>query len=373
MFKQLVLPENIRSDPKRISYEFKVHTAFKYLRNRDFLHYGSSFVPEMIGAHTWTLAWAYIREIDDIIDYPSYSYEFKMQILKREKETIEDVFANRFEFKPNMPFRYMWLEQFLDNVNKYYDPSVLNIIWELYQSAIRDVNRQFKILSQDEMYTLVYQKATCFFKLYFTLGQFDLGEHLNELADTLGRGLGILDDALDFVADYKAGYINVTKEELKILGIDVPPEDEKFVDELIKRGYYTLKSIEVMKLFLRAREIAREIRNPIFRNLILRLTEIFAAPILEGRFFPGQRYFFKGEKILNKILPYNEHAAYRIGHKLIGYILKIPQVSPSLFDAFRRAMFTDGKVNRFITHLIHRQIRKKKGIKLNLSFLKNLL
>ncbi|MGQ4832453.1 MAG: hypothetical protein ACP6IS_00985 [Candidatus Asgardarchaeia archaeon] len=359
MFYQLMLPKGTRDNPKATSYCFRVHTAFKYLRNRDFLHYGPSFVPEKIGAHTWTLAWAYIREIDDILDDPDYSYSLKMKILEHEKEVIKDVFSNNFKYNPNMPFRYAWLEQFLDNVNKYYDSSVLNIIWELYKSAVRDVNRRFRILSQKEMYTLVYQKATCFFKLYFTLGQFDLGDYLDELADMLGRGLGILDDALDFIIDFKSGYINVTKEELKMLDIDVSPEDEKFIRELINRGYYTLKSIEVMKLFLRAREIARELRNPLFRNLILRLTEIFAAPVLEGRFFPGQRYFFKGEKILNKLLPYNEHAAYRIGHKLIGYILKIPQVSPSLFDAFRRALLTDGKVNRFITNLVQRNMRKK--------------
>ncbi len=358
MFPQLVISPHLRDNPKVLSYNFRVHTAFKYLRRRDFLHYGPSFVPEKIGAHTWALAWAYIREIDDILDDPDYSYSLKMKILKHEKEIIKDVFANDFSFNPSMPYRYAWLEQFLDNVNKYYDPSVLDIIWELYQSAVRDVNRRFRILSQSEMYTLVYQKASCFFKLYFTLGQFDLGDYLDELSDMLGRGLGILDDALDFIIDYRSGYINITREELKMLGIDVSPEDEQFVKELINRGYYTLKSIEVMKLFLRAREIARELRNPLFRNLILRLTEIFAAPILEGRFFPGQRYFFKGEKILNRLLPYNELAAYRIGHKLIGYILKIPQVSPSLFDAFRRALLTDGKVNRFITRIIQKRYKK---------------
>ncbi|TFG04485.1 hypothetical protein EU538_12260 [Candidatus Thorarchaeota archaeon] len=88
-----------------------------------------------------------------------------------------------------------------------------------------------------------------------------------------------------------------------------------------------------MSLLLRARRLARQIRQQVVRALILRLTEIFAAPILEGRLIPGQSYFFKGGRIADMLLPNNESLAYKLGHRLIGLFLSVPQVLPSLMKS----------------------------------------
>lgn len=89
-----------------------------------------------------------------------------------------------------------------------------------------------------------------------------------------------------------------------------------------------------MRLLLRARKLARKIKSIYLRNLILRLTEVFALPILEGRFLPGQQYLFKGGRILKALLPENEMIAYRIGHQLMKVALLFHQTFPGLFNAF---------------------------------------
>ena len=338
MVSQLIVKlEKPVIDPDEIKYKAKVNSARKYLRNRDFMHYAPSLVPEPLGSETWSLAWAYIREIDDILDAPGLPTDTIKLLLYKEKQVILDIFNNEFMFRKRHPLRYLWLWQFFKNQEKYYDNQVKDLIWELYESAKMDIDRRYKILTNREMDRLVYKKAVIFFKLYFTLSRLDIGKYIDELSYDLGKGLGIIDDALDFLLDYRSGYINVTKEELEILKVDMDPMDRKFVDILIKRGYYTLKAVQVMRLFLRARQIARHIKNKLLRNYILRLTEIFGAPIIEGRLIPGEKYFIKGGEILNKLLPDNEDIAYKIGHKLMAVLLSIPQVSPTIFQGFLKS------------------------------------
>lgn len=335
--KQLILELEKERDINDISYNFKVNSARKFLRNRGFLHYGSQLIPEKIESETWSLVWAYIREIDDIIDDVGISTFQQLDILSKEIEIIEASLNNDYKIKSKQPLRYIWLNQFLENEEKYYKGSLMPIIKELYESAIIDAKRKNKLLNNNEMKNLLHKKAVCFFKLYFATSKFNLGKYFNELAELLGLALGMLDDALDIIFDWKSGYINVSKDDLNKLGIEFDPKDKKIIDKLIEKGYYRIKSIEIMKFLLKARSIAWKLKNPLLRKLIFRLTEVFSAPIVEGRFLPGEKYFFKYENLILKFLPENEEAAYNVGHKIINLALSIPQVSPKLFWSWCKA------------------------------------
>ena len=318
-----------------ISYSFKVNSARKYLRFRDFLHYFSQMVPKRIGSETWSLAWAYIREIDDVIDRPRLSRRRQLEILDKEWEVVRKCFDNEYEFRSGEHLRYLWLQQFIDNVHRFYDKSIIYIIKELYESARMDAERRWIILNDGVMRNLLYKKAVCFFKLYFTLCGFK-DAYVDKIAEDLGIALGMLDDILDLVYDLRGGYINVTRDELERLGIEADPRDSRFIEELLRKGYFRIKGIEILRLLLRARKLAWRLRNELLRKLVLRLTEVFAAPILENRFIPGERYFFKGGRILLRLLPSNEEVAYRIGHRLIAYVLSFPQISSVLMKTWLR-------------------------------------
>jgi len=335
--KQLILELGKGWNLDNIPYNFKVNSARKFLRNRGFLHYGSQLIPEKIKSETWSLAWAYIREIDDIIDDPSISISQQLNILSKEIEVIEASLNNNYKIKLKQPLRYIWLNQFLENEEKYYKGSLMPIIKELYESALIDAKRRNKLLNNNEIKNLLHKKAVCFFKLYFAISNFNLEKYFDELAELLGLALGMLDDALDIIFDWKSGYINVSKDDFNKLGIEYDPKDKKIIDKLIEKGYYRIKSIEIMKFLLKARSIAWKLKNPLLKKLILRLTEVFSAPIIEGRFLPGEKYFFKYENLLLKILPENEEVAYNIGHKIINLALSIPQVSPRLFWSWCKA------------------------------------
>ena len=301
-----------------------VDSARAYLRDRDFLTYASQLVPENLGSETWSLAWGYIRLFDDILDAPGVSKQQAFEIMEKERLVVENGFEGSLSVNRDAPIRYRWLSQFFDNERKYYDGRAMGVIKDLYESAWEDVARKNELISQKDMDRLLYKKARSFFKLYFILSDFDLGNSIDELSYTLGMGLGILDDLLDLKQDYKASYVNITREELESLGVDLKPEDKGFLKGILDAGY---------TLLLRARRLAQQIRPPVVKALILRLTEIFAAPILEGRLIPGQNYFFKGGRLANAILPKNESLAYKIGHKFIRLFLAMPQVLPSLLSS----------------------------------------
>lgn len=66
----------------QLSYDAAVCTARKLLRARDFLHYGSQLIPERTESETWSMAWAYVREVDDVVD--SLSAVEAREVLRRE-------------------------------------------------------------------------------------------------------------------------------------------------------------------------------------------------------------------------------------------------------------------------------------------------
>ncbi len=313
------------------SYASTVNSARHYLRNRDFLTYASQLVPEPVGSETWSLAWGYMRRFDDILDAPTLSKKAAFNLLESERSVVEPGFAGDLQVPSNAPIRHRWLAQFFSNERKYYSGKALPVVKDLYESAWGDIERKGIVLSQKEMDDLLYKKARCFFKLYFILSDFDLGGHLDDFSYLLGMGLGMLDDMLDVAEDYKAGYVNITREEMEVLGLDLEPGDQDFVKQIVEAGYMTLKSKKILSLMLRVRELTRCIRNPLISNFLLRLSEIFAAPILEERLVPGQRYFFKGGSLANRILPQNESIAYKVGHRFIKFFLIYPQVVSSFF------------------------------------------
>jgi hypothetical protein len=273
-----------------------------------------------------------MRQFDDMLDSSTLNKNGARELLMQERTIVEPGLVGDLQVTGDSPIRHHWLAQFFDNERRYYSGEALNVVKELYQSAWEDVERRGRLLSQKEMDSLLYKKAICFFKLYFILSGFDLGGRIDDFSYLLGMGLGMLDDILDAAQDYQSDYVNVTREELIALGVDLEPEDQGFLTRLIERGYLTYKAKRIMSVLLKARRMARHIRVPVVRAFLLRLTEIFAAPILEGRFVPGQRYFFRGGRLADMLLPDNESIAYRMGHSMIGVFLSFPQVFSSLFS-----------------------------------------
>jgi len=324
---------------QKFDYRTAVNTARSYLRKRDFLTYGSQLIPERLGSESWSLSWAYIRRIDDIIDDPNISRDLVWEILNKEAEVVKDALNNTYTYSPSHPRRYLWVFWFAENVNNYYDEEVRKIIWELYKSAVMDLERRGRIISIREMRELLNKKAVRFLQLYFKVGQLDLGRYADPLAECLGLALGMLDDLVDFVLDLKSGYINITREELMELGIRVTPDKPNFVTEILHSSFFEKRSKKILALLLKARKIAHYLQDSILKTLIFRLTEILARPILSGKPLPGQQYMFKFGRLLNAILPKDETLAYEIGHRIIRLALKIPQTNPKAFKAIIRKLF----------------------------------
>ncbi len=240
-------------------------------------------------------------------------------------------FEGNLKVPHTAPIHHLWLAQFFDNERKYYGGEALQVVKNLYECAWSDVARKGKILSQKDMDTLLYKKTSNFFKLYFILGDFDLRGHIDDFSYLLGMGLGMIDDVLDMVSDYEVGYVNITREEMESLGIDLEPEDKGFLQQVIDSGYQTLRAKKIMSVLLRARRLIRCVHVPLVRALLIQLTDIFVAPILEKKLIPGQRLFFKGSSLVDRFLPKNESIAYRIGHKFIRFFLIYPKVVSVFF------------------------------------------
>ncbi len=312
-------------------YATTVNSVRHYLRGRDFLTYAFQLIPEPVGSETWSLAWGYIQQFDDIISSPTLTKNNALNILEQEQEILKLGFEGNLKVPHTAPIRHLWLAQFFDNERKYYGGEALQVVKNLYECPWSDVERKGKILSQKARDILLQKKISNFFKLYFILGDFDLRGHIDDFSYLLGMGLGMLDDVLDMVSDYKVGYVNITRDEMESLGIDLEPEDEGFLQQVIESEYQALRAKKIMSVLLGARELTQHIRVPLVRALLIRLTDIIAAPILENRLIPGQRFFFKGSSLVNRFLPKNEAIAYRIGHKFIRFFLMHPKVVSVFF------------------------------------------
>jgi len=316
------------------SYYFSVYSARKFLRKRDFLHYGSQLVPERLGSETWSMAWAYIREIDDIIDR-NIGCDKQLDILSREWSIYKDILdgSSLKVYEERIYIRHLWMTQFLENLFKYYDSEeqkiVLDSIEKLYRSAVLDSKRRGKVLPLHKLLYLTKLKAVYFFKIFFILGRLNLNHYMDKISEFLGMGLGLLDDLIDLIYDWRINYINVSLEELRSAGLNV--NDKHLLSKILSnKDIFWKKSLQILRVLLSARILALQVKDPIARNLVLRLTEVFAAPILQGKPIPGSTYLFRGGKILMNILPEDEMKAYEIGHKIVRKVLAIPQISPML-------------------------------------------
>lgn len=330
------------AEPSQVTGRLAVCTARKYLRGMGFLHYSSQLVPERLGSEAWATAWAYIREIDDVVDRPGLTRDQALSILEGEWEVVERCLEGSYEFRPGDPIRYLWLKRFIELEEEHYGGSARPLIRELYESAVMDALRKGRVLSRRELRRLLERKAVAFFRLYFTISELDLGPYRDEIAEALGLALGMLDDALDLAYDLRSGYINVSREDLEELELVAHVRDRGFVRELVRRGYYHALGVDILRLLLRARSLAWRLRSRLVRNFVLRLTEAFAAPVLEGRFAPGGRYFFKGGRLLLRLLPRDEEVAYRIGHRLVSAALSVPQLPSFLVRAWLRMVRREG-------------------------------
>ena len=307
-----------------LSYDAAVCTARKLLRSRDFLHYGSQLIPERVESETWSMAWAYVREVDDVID--SLASREAREVLRSEwREVLR---AARGEAPRSRLLRHAWLRFFLDNLRHYYSEAERARVWrairELYWSALIDAARRGRSMKGGEMLRLLKYKAVAFFRLYFTLGRLKMGGYEEEVAELLGTALGMLDDLVDALYDLKAGYVNFTEAELRSL------RTSGLRQVLRQRGR------AILRLLLRARRIAERLSNTLAKRVVLRLTEAFAAPVLEGRLVPGASYFLRGGSLLLRLLPEDERVAYEVGHRLIKAFLSIPQLTPTLLALWRR-------------------------------------
>ncbi|MCF2136557.1 MAG: hypothetical protein K9W43_04870 [Candidatus Thorarchaeota archaeon] len=314
-------------------YEAVVNAARSYLRRRDFLTYATQLVPEPIGSESWSLAWGYMRRFDDMLDSGAINKTQAMNLLESEKVIVDRFFSGDHAVRVDAAPRHKWLAQFFANEEKYYEGRALKVVKDLYESAWGDVLRRGVILTSKEMNELLYKKARSFFKLYFILSGFDLGGYIDDFSYLFGMGLGMLDDILDLAEDYEANYVNITREEMEALGLDLEPDDQDFLKRIVDAGYLTYKSKKILSLLIKARQLSRQVRSRYVRSFLLRLSEVFAGPILEERFIPGQKYFFRGGSLANMILPKNESLAYKIGHRLMSVFLRYPQLSSYLFES----------------------------------------
>ncbi len=51
---------------------------------------------------------------------------------------------------------------------------------------------------------------------------------------------------------------------------------------------------------------------------------------------PGATYFFKGGRLLLKLLPDDEMMAYEVGHRMIKTLLSVPQLAPTLVKVWAK-------------------------------------
>ncbi len=70
-------------------YASTVNSVRHYLRKRDFLTYALQLIPEPVGSETWSLAWGYIRQFDDIISSPTLTKNDALTIFEQEQEIME--------------------------------------------------------------------------------------------------------------------------------------------------------------------------------------------------------------------------------------------------------------------------------------------
>jgi len=306
-------------------YKEAFQSASSYIRRQNFVHYLPVIVqPTDIANESWAFIWAVIRHYDNLTDNRGLSYEQKDELHAKVWEVAHEIYNNSFDVKKVNDNLIRWLYFYIQNDIEY-EFNTYKYLVLLYESNVEDHRRRGKIYTNKQLSNLIHKKAACFFKVMYSLG-FGLNE---KLCEHLGRALQIVDDIMDMKHDLTVGQINITREDIKKFDIDIYSPD--LIKQLERKGFFDYRATQVLQHIKMAREAAMEIENPWTRKFSLMATEIIAAPILENRFRPGEKYYVKGGRLLNSLLPKDEKKAYWRGHKLIKALCRFfPQCNRSL-------------------------------------------
>ncbi|RLI58351.1 MAG: hypothetical protein DRO93_10035 [Candidatus Thorarchaeota archaeon] len=323
-----------RNSPK---YVATVNSARRYLRHRTLPTYISQLVPGPIGSETWSLAWAYVRRFDDLVDKYLLENDTALDFIEGEREVLDQCFAGRLTIPRRSPLRHRWLLQYFENQNRFYTEDVRYLIEGLYSSALDDLSRRGRVIDCRTMRDLLIKKSVYFFKLFFVLGRFKLGSIRDRIAYALGMAVGQADDLLDFVEDYQQGFVNATTEELEALGVIPNPTNGYFIRELFEHGYWELNKAQIRAAFERALRSIRYLKERYVRSFLTLLSGAFSAAIEKMPSLDTALPSFSVKiprPTLSIPLPSNESLAYRIGHRIITAALCFPEVVERLVGRF---------------------------------------
>ncbi len=301
-------------------YREAFQSASSYIRKQNFVHYLPVVVqPNDLGNESWAFIWAAIRHYDDLTDKQGLTLYQKDELHVDIYETAHEMYDNSFDVEKADSELMKWLCFYIQN-DLEYEFGTYRYLCLLHESNVEDHERRGKIYTNKQLSGIIHKKAACFFKVIYSFGL----SFNDVVCENLGRALQIEDDVMDMEFDLSVGQINITKEDIDKFEIDLGSPD--LLSQLQVKGFYDYRATQVLQHIKIAREEAMKIEDSWTRKFSLMATELLAAPILENRFLPGGKYYVKGGKILNSLLPNNEKRAYHWGHRLIKLLSHfIPQ------------------------------------------------
>ncbi len=301
-------------------YRKGFQSASSYIRKQNFVHYLPVVVqPTDLGNESWAFIWAAIRSYDDLTDKQGLTFNQKDELHVDIYEAAHEMYNNSFDVEKADSELIKWLYFYIQN-DVEYELGTYRYLCLLHESNVEDHERRGKIYTNKQLSYLIHKKAACFFKVIYSFGF----EFNNVLCENLGRALQIEDDIMDMKFDLSVDQINITKEDIDKFEIDLDSPD--LLSQLQVKGFYNYRGTQVLQHLKMARNAAMNIEDSWTRKFSLMATELLAAPVLENRFRPGGRYYVKGGKMLNSLLPKDEKRAYHRGHRLIKMLSRfIPQ------------------------------------------------
>ncbi len=305
-------------------YREAFQSASSLIRKRDFVHYLPVVAqPTDLGNESWAFIWAAIRYYDDLTDEQELTFQQKDELHVDIWQAVQDIYNNSFDVTKTDNELMKWLFFYIQN-DVEYEFGTYKYLRLLYESNLEDHerSRDRKIYTNKQLSNLIHKKAACFIRVMYSVG---MGIH-DVLCEHLGRALQIVDDIMDMKFDLSVGQINITKEDINKFEIGLSSPD--LLSQLQVKGFFDYRATQILQHLKIARNAAMKITDTWTRKFSLMATELLAAPILENRFRPGGKYYVKGGRILDFLLPNDEKRAYRLGYKLIKMIYRfIPQCS----------------------------------------------
>ncbi|MFX1250953.1 MAG: hypothetical protein ACFFCZ_05045 [Promethearchaeota archaeon] len=303
-------------------YHKAFQSASSLIRRRDFVHYLPVVAqPTDLGNESWAFIWAAIRYYDDLTDEQQLTFQQKDDLHVDIWDAVQDMYNNSFDVTKTDNDLMKWLSFYIQN-DVEYEFGTYKYLRLLYESNIEDHERgrDQKIYTNKQLSDLIHKKAACFIKVMYSVG---LG--INDvLCEHLGRALQIVDDIMDMKFDLSVGQINITKEDMNKFELDLDSPD--LLSQLHVKGFFNYRATQILQHIKIARNAAMNLANIWTKKFTFMATELLAAPILENRLRPGGKYYVKGGRILNSLLPNDEKRAYRLGYRLIKMLYRfLPQ------------------------------------------------